>query len=87
MRPDVPRSRRLVELIIPIGVGLTVWAWYGFLEAVLVAATATVIVLSYMARRWAREQLVHQPATDHADHAAGCRGSLWHRREGDVRVR
>jgi hypothetical protein len=32
MRPDVPRSRRLVELIIPIGVGLTVWAWYGLVS-------------------------------------------------------
>lgn len=87
MRPDVPRSRTLVELIIPIGVGLTVWAWYGLIEAMLVAVTAIVIVLSHMARRWAREQLVYPTATDHADHATARGGSLGHRRDDHVHVR
>ncbi len=73
MRPDGPRSRRLVELIIPIVAGLAVWAWSGLLEGVLVAATASLLVLSHIARSRARDQLIYQPATDHAGHAAGGR--------------
>lgn len=74
MHLQVLRSRWFVDLILPVCAGLAVWAWYGLLEAVLVTAVAAVIVLSHMARRWVRDQLVYQPKTDHAHHADSSRG-------------
>ncbi|MFC3897061.1 hypothetical protein ACFOWZ_36760 [Lentzea rhizosphaerae] len=62
-----------MQLIIPVSAGLTVWTWSGFLEGVLVAVVAAVLVLSHIARRRAREQLIYRRATDHAGHAVGPR--------------
>lgn len=71
MGPVEQRSRTLVEVIIPVAAGLVAWASYGFVEGVLVAVAAALLVLSHVARRRVREQLVYRRATDHAGHAPG----------------